>query len=369
MTRLMVVGGGYSGVVAAKLAAKWTDATVILINDNDRFVERVRLHQLVAGQTLRDLPLRDLLAGTGVELVVDRVKAIDPEAKQLHLALEKEPVSYDILVYAVGSLADLDSVPGAAEHAYSVATYDQATRLRDHLVDARSVTVVGGGLTGIETAAELAESRPDLKVRLVTNGVLGETLSRRGQRHLRRTLSRLGVEVRENARVTEVRADGVVLADDHHLPADTVIWTAGFRVPTLARDAGLAVDHRGRMVVDETLRSVSHPDVYGVGDAAAIRRPDGLELRMACATGMPTAQQAMRALADRLAGRTPRPVRFRYAFQCISLGRRDGLIQFVRFDDSPREVVLTGRLAAVYKEAIVRGTVLVERRPTLPAGW
>src|SRR5690606_23010583 len=125
MTRLMVVGGGYSGVVAAKLAAKWTDATVTRINDNDRFVERVRLHQLVAGQQLRDLPLRDLLDGSGVELVVDQVKAIDPEAKKLHLALEKEPVSYDILVYAAGSLADLDSVPGAAEHAYSVATYDQ----------------------------------------------------------------------------------------------------------------------------------------------------------------------------------------------------------------------------------------------------
>jgi hypothetical protein len=72
-------------------------------------------------------------------------------------------------------------------------------------------------------------------------------------------------------------------------------------------------------------------------------------------------------MAAELAGREPRPLRFRYVSQCISLGRRDGLVQFVHADDTPREAVLTGRLAALYKEAIVRGTVLFERHPTLPA--
>lgn len=271
MPRLVVVGGGYAGVVAAKLAAKWTDATVTLVNASDRFVERVRLHQLVAGQKLRDLPLRELLDGTGVELVVDRVTAIDPKAKALHLALASQPMAYDFLVYATGSQADLDSVPGVAEHAYFVATFDQATRLRDRLVAAHSVTVVGGGLSGVETAAELAASRPHLKVRLVTEGALGHALSRRGQQHLQRALSRLDVEVRENARVAQVRADGVVLADDQHLHADTVVWTAGFRVSPLARDAGFTVDDRGRMVVDETSRSVSHP--RGLRCRRRCRRP------------------------------------------------------------------------------------------------
>ncbi|MDT7750984.1 MAG: hypothetical protein QOD96_4646 [Pseudonocardiales bacterium] len=388
-TRIVVVGAGYAGLAAAKLAARWTGAEVTLVNAGDRFVERVRLHQLAAGQPLRDLPLAGLLRGTGVRLVVDRVTGIDAATRTVRLG-ERE-LGYDRLVYAAGSQADLDSVPGAARYAYPLASYPEASRLRAHLADSGdggTVAVVGGGLTGIEAAAELAETLPRLKVRLVTGGVLGEALSLRGRRYLWRTFERLGVDVRECARVAEVRADGLLLAGggdsapgdsprgdrvpgtgagSDHVAAATVVWTAGFRVSDLARRAGLAVDGAGRMIVDQTLRSVSHPEVSGVGDAAAIRRADGLELRMACATGLPSAQQAVRAMAAELAGREPRPLRYRYLNQCISLGRRDGLVQFVHADDTPREAVLTGRLAALYKEAIVRGTVLFERHPTLPA--
>ncbi|GAA4616031.1 NAD(P)/FAD-dependent oxidoreductase [Saccharopolyspora hordei] len=362
--RIVVVGAGYAGLVAAKLAARWTPARVTLINPRDRFVERVRLHQLAAGQRLRDLPLADLLRGSGVELVVDRVTEIDPGARTVRLAGTSREVHYDRLVHAVGSAADR-TVRGA-EHTFSVATHDDALRLHQRLATAEVVAVVGGGLTGIEAAAELAESNPALKVRLVTKGELGAGLSERGREHLRRAFARLGVELREGADVREVRPDGVLLADGAHVAADTVVWATGFRVPDLAQRAGLAVDEDGRVVVDDEFRSVSHPEVTAVGDAAAGRTRTGLELRMACATGFPSAQHAVRAIADRLAGREPRPLRFRYLNQCISLGRADGLVQFVHTDDSPRGAVLTGRLAALYKEAIVRGTIAVERHPTLP---
>jgi NADH dehydrogenase FAD-containing subunit len=149
--------------------------------------------------------------------------------------------------------------------------------------------------------------------------------------------------------------------------ADTVVWAAGFCVPDLARDAGFAVDERGRMVVDPALRSVSHPEVYAIGDAAVMRRQDGQELRMACATGLPAARHAARAVRDGLGGRAPNPFRFRYVNQCISLGRRNALVQYVRADDSPVEFVLTGRLAALYKEVIVRGALTAQRHPALVA--
>ncbi|MBB5157979.1 NAD(P)/FAD-dependent oxidoreductase [Saccharopolyspora phatthalungensis] len=367
--RIVVVGAGYAGLAAAKLAARWTEAAVTLVNAGDRFVERVRLHQLATGQTLRDLRLADLVERTGVKLVVGRVTAIDAEQRVVRLASSPKVVHYDLLVYALGSAADMESVPGVAEHAYTVATADEALRLRQRLGDSHVVAVVGGGLTGIEAAAELAEAHPGLKVRFVNAGALGAGLSQRGREYLRRTFDRLGVEVREQARVSEVRADGPVLADGEHLAADTVVWTAGFKVPELARAAGFAADDHGRLIVDDMLRSVSHPEVTGVGDAAAVRMRSGQELRMACATGLPSTQHAMRAIADRLAGRTPRPLRFRYLNQCISLGRRDALIQFVHADDSPRESVLTGRKAALYKEAIVRGTVLFERHPVIPTSF
>ncbi|WP_367136291.1 NAD(P)/FAD-dependent oxidoreductase [Saccharothrix sp. HUAS TT1] len=363
---VVVIGAGYAGLVAAKVAARSTGAGVTLVNARDRFVERVRLHQLAAGQPLRDLPLADLVRGAGVELVVDRVTDIDLRAREVRLT--GGALAYDRLVYALGSHADLDAVPGAAEHAHAVSTQEDAEKLARALRHARAVVVMGGGLTGIEAAAELAESRPDLDVRLVTAGGFGADLSAKGRAHLHRVFDRLGVGVRDHAEVTEVRADGLVLAGGEHVAADAVVWTAGFRVPDLAARAGLAVDDRGRVLVDHTLTSVSHPEVLAVGDAAAITRPDGLELRMACATGLPTAQRAARGLAKRLAGGEPGPIGFRYRVRCISLGRRDGLIQFVDADDRPRERVLTGRAAARVKELVVRGTVLIERHPALPAG-
>lgn len=365
MTDIVVIGAGYAGLAAAKLAARWTGAKVTLVNERDRFVERVRLHQLAAGQTLRDLPLVDLLRGTGVELVVDRVTAIDPEARKVRL--RDSALSYDKLIYALGSHADLDAVPGVREHAQTVTTLEEAERLRLALADARVVAVAGGGLTGIEAAAELAESHPRLEVHLVTAGALGAGLSPAARAHLEKVFTRLGVVVHEQSRITSVDARGLALADGR-VDADTVVWTAGFTVPDLARSAGFEVDAQGRMIVDDTLTSVSHPDVVAVGDAAAMHRPDGQEIRMACATGLPTTQRAVRALADKLRGRTPKPFRFSYINQCVSLGRRDGLIQFVRSDDSPRDMVLTGRWAARYKEAVVKFTIAFQRHPTLPAG-
>jgi NADH dehydrogenase FAD-containing subunit len=367
-TRIVVLGAGYSGQPAARLLARAKDISVTLVNERDRFVERVRLHQLAAGEKLRERPLSELLKGTGVRLVVDRVAAIDPDAKTVVLA-SGDVLPYDTVVYALGSRMGGGAVPGVAEHAHTVATQEDAARLRARLSDGGVVTVVGGGLTGIEAATELAEQYPALKVRLVTDGVFGAALSQKGRRHLKRTFDRLGIELREQAPVAEVRADGVVLADGEHIGSDVLVWTIGFTVPRLAAEAGLAVDEHGRLLVDDTGRSTSHPDVYGVGDAAAMHMPGGQELRMACATAMPVAQQAVRAILARRDGRPVKPFRFRYVNQCISLGRRDGLIQFVNRYDEPVETVLTGRLAALYKETVVRSAYQVQRHPSMPTSF
>lgn len=365
MTNIVVLGGGYSGLLAARLLARQANTKVTLVNAGDRFVERVRLHQLASGQSPRDLPLAEMLGDSGVELINDRVTAIEADGRTVRLATEPRTVDYDFLFYALGSQADFDSVPGVVDHAYTVTDADHATRLRERLGLGGVVAVVGGGLTGIETAAELAESHPELTVRLVTGDDFGGALSDRGRRHLRHAFARLHIETRDRARVCEVRADGLRLADGEHVDADTVVWTTGFRVPPLARQAGFAVDANDRMVVDDTLCSVSHPNVYGIGDAAAIHGVDGQECRMACAVAVPASARAVGAFIDRLAGRQPKPLRFRFYGQCISLGRRDGLVQLLRADDSPIDAVVTGRLAALVKEAIVRGTVLTQRHPVL----
>lgn len=143
--RVAVLGAGYAGVTAAKLIPKKSNAAVTLINDHDRFQERMRNHQLATGQRLRDVPLRDLLKHTRIRLVIDRVTRIDPEARQVELASEAEPVGYDTLIYALGSHADQDAVPGAAEHATAVATAEHAQQLRDRVSSAGTIAVVGAG--------------------------------------------------------------------------------------------------------------------------------------------------------------------------------------------------------------------------------
>jgi NADH:ubiquinone reductase (H+-translocating) len=350
---IVVLGAGYIGLTAAKLLAR--RATVTLVNNRERFVERMRNHQLATGQRLRDVPLRDLVRGSGVRLLVDHVTRIDPAQRHVELASGAEPIGYDLLVYALGSHADLDAVPGAAEHATAVADAERAARLHDRMRTASTVAVVGGGLTGIEAATELAETYPDRTVRLVTGGTLGPALSERGQDHLYRTFDRLGIRLHEHARVAKVAGDGLLLDDGERVGADVVVWTTGFRVPNLAREAGLAVGDNGRMLVDGTMRSVSHPDVYAVGDAAAAHNPDGRELRMGCGPGGFGAACAVRAIGDRLAGRTPRQLRVGFDGQCISLGRKDGLVQYVRSDGSLFGPMFTGRPAAMVKESIVRG--------------
>lgn len=363
---IVVLGAGYAGLAAAKGAARKLrrkDVRITLVNAVGHFVERVRLHQLAAGQHLKGLPLSGLLAGTGIELVVARVTTIDAGTRTVRLDSAPYAVEYDTLVYALGSAADTAAVPGAAEHASTVATYEDAARLRERTADAQgSLVVAGAGLTGIEAATELAEAHPALKVRLVTGGELGAGLSERGRRYLRRALHLRGVELREHTRVGEVAAHGLVLADGGEIPADAVVWAAGFRVPDLAREAGFAVDAHGLITVDGTLRSVSHPEVYAAGDAAAAYGPGGSASRMSCQTGLPMGMYVAGSATAALTGRTPEPLRLRYVWQNISLGRRDGLTQFTRADDSPVGAVLTGRASARFKEAITRGTVPALRR-------
>ncbi|MFE1461516.1 MULTISPECIES: NAD(P)/FAD-dependent oxidoreductase [Streptomyces] len=361
--RIIVLGGGYTGAFAAGRLARrlhGDDVTVTLVNAEPDFVERVRMHQLAVGQELRPRPFADLFRGTGVDLRIARVTAVDADRKTVAVkdADGTEELAYDTLVYALGSGWDDQGVPGVAEHAYELASRPGALRLRERLaaLDAGApVVVVGGGLTGVEAVTEIAEARPDLDVSLVVRGGLGDWLSDKGRRHLRKVVGRLGITVHEDTTATEVGPDRVTTADGTVLPAAVTVWTTGFAVHPIALATTLEVGDRGQIVVDGTMRSVSHPDVYAIGDAALARGVGGKPLRMSCASGGFTAWQAADAIVARLTGGKLPKVPLRYFNQCVSLGRRQGLIQYVTGDDRPVRAVLTGRIAAFYKELICKG--------------
>lgn len=373
--RIIVLGAGYAGATAAGRLAKRLrreDVAITLVNAEPDFVERVRMHQLAVGQDLRPRPFGEMFAGTGVELRLAEVTGIDVDRKTVSImeanSAEEQDLTYDSLVYALGSSWNTQGVPGTAEHAHEIAGRPGALRLRERLarLDAgQPVVVVGGGLTGLEAATEIAEARPDLDVALAARGGLGDWLSPKGSLHLRKVCDKLGITVHDNTAVTGVGADCVATSDGTSIPAAVTVWTTGFAVHPIAKATTLEVSDTGQIVVDGTMRSVSHPDVYAVGDAAMAMGPGDKPLRMSCASGTPAAWQAADTIAARLTGGKLPNTPLRYFNQCISLGRKEGVIQYVTADDRSVRAALTGRLAAVYKELVCKGAAWGVANPTL----
>lgn len=309
--RILILGGGYAGTLAAVRIAR-RGIPVTLVDAKDGLVERIRLHQVLAGDDVPLIPFAKLFRKLPVDVVRTRVTSIDRARKRV--VTTDGVLEYDRLIYALGSTNETID-PGKVRAA-------------------KKVAIVGAGLTGIETAAELAERHPHLDVTLIDSGRLGAQLSDRAALYLREWFASHGVTIVENTRVETV-------------DADLVLWCDAFRVSDIARNAGLQVNARRQIVVDEQLRS-SDPAIYAVGDAAAYR-----DVRMGCVSAMPMGAYA----ADAITGHAKEPFRFAFGIKCISLGRTGGIIQMLHADDSPKDSFISGRPAAWIKELICRFTI------------
>ncbi|HEY3514684.1 FAD-dependent oxidoreductase [Kribbella sp. NPDC051137] len=347
--KVVVLGGGYAGTLAANRLRSRTDVDVTLVNPRPRFVERIRLHQYVArtGDVTIDY---GTLLGHGIDLVVDSATRIDAGARAVELA-SGATLDYDYLIYAVGSRA---TTP-VSEHAFDIAEYETAERVRARLDDLprdAPIIVVGGGFTGIETAAELAGR--GRTVRLICGGSLAPTLSTKGRRYVARWLAEHDVDVLEHQPVTKVRADQIALENGIVQGSALTIWTAGFGVPQLAAASGLRTDRAGRLLTDETLTSVDDDRILAAGDAVA---PSGQPLRMSTYAAGPLGAQAADTVLSRIAGTEPAPLELRFSGACISLGREAGIRQLARKDDTAVNLFIPGRLGARVKEKTCRFVV------------
>ncbi|MEU8176420.1 FAD-dependent oxidoreductase [Microbispora hainanensis] len=354
--RVVILGAGYAGLSAAiQLGSRvkpGDNVRVTLVNAQERFTERLRLHMTASGQRVAELSIPELLEGTAAHFERGWVTAVDVNAKTVRIDDERV-LPYDTLVYALGGVADTATVPGAEDHAYTLNSAQDAEVLADRLsrLGSGTVVVVGSGLTGVESAAEIAERHPELCVVLLGRGEPGAAMNPKARAYVRAALDRLKVEVRSGAEVVKVLPGTVELAGGESVAADAVLWTSGTRVSPLASAAGLTVDDHGRVVTDAALRSVSHPEVYAVGDAAAIRQGYGV-MHGTCQGGMPTGVHAALSILRELKGKRPKPFRFGYYHTPVSLGRNDAVVQFTHPDDSPRRLYLTGRIAMRYKETV-----------------
>jgi NADH dehydrogenase FAD-containing subunit len=362
-------------------------AEVVLVNADDVFVERIRLHQRAVGESLRSWSISTILAGTSVRFERACVERIDRDRHVVET--DRGTLAYDRLVLALGSRTHVDGVSGVRENAYTLDAAAVCPRGAHALERALAslvapsvrrphVVICGGGLLGVEVVTELVERFPAIRATLVTASAIGTDLSPKGEKYLRAALARRQIEVLENRPVRRVGDGMLETGEGKQLGFDVCIWTGGFVGSPLARDAGLAVNDRGQVFVDAYLRSTSDSTVYAVGDMATQSNPLGAALYMSCKCAVPTGLCAGDNTVASVLGRPQRPFKFDSSGLPISLGRADGIMDTRRNDGTLRNIPLTGRLGAWAKEAITGSPLTlfrVERwlsgrssAPTLPSG-
>lgn len=379
VAKIVVIGAGYAGLATAmRLSRLKGRVAVTVIDANAAFHERIRFQQHAAGQPLTGFPYEEVFRPKGISFVQGQVINILPDAHEVvvrPLDGELMALSYDYLVYALGSSTDLSAMESGQEYVLTLDCVDSASRIHEVVSDVAQprLLVVGGGLTGIETAAELAESLPQAHIALAMSMPWQASsdpgrFSRRAVDYLYRFFERRNVDVLNEAAVQRLEKGRAMLSGGAWQHVDACIWTCGFKSPTLAADAGIEVNTAGQIVTDSYLRSVSHPDIIAVGDAACVTTTDGGRCRMGCATGLAMAASAFQTLKALLDHRSPVEFRFVYLFRNICLGREDGLIQFVDKRDRPRDLIWTGKAAVRWKDYICRSTLAMAglKAPSVP---
>jgi NADH dehydrogenase FAD-containing subunit len=352
---IAILGAGYSGLMAAlRLRRYKRRLRIALVNADDRFVERVRLQESVATEVApRISSISAFVAVTGIEFICANVISLDPVARRVRLAVKsgERDITFSEAIYALGSGVAVDDVPGVDTHAYRLdpgrgprSAAALRLRLEKQAGQPIRVVVVGGAETGIEAAGEIKTAWPRADVTVITRSRCGDFKGPRVEKALRAELQRLGITAVDGQVVAEVRPNEILTETGQSFACDVCVWSGGLRSSAIAHDAGLATDPRGRVWVDPVLRSVSHPRVLAVGDAAHPIAPTGAPYRLSAFVALASGAHAADVVLARLAQRKPRPFCFSTFGQGVSIGRAG--VGFPTYpNDEQTLFILRGRTA------------------------
>jgi NADH dehydrogenase len=366
---IIVVGGGAAGLeLVTKLGdtlGKRGQARMTLVEKSRTHIWKPLLHAIAAGGLRRSQHELNYLAQARWHHFTCRLGALsglDREKREIRIAATTDDEGrevtpprtfpYDTLVIAVGSVTNDFGTPGAAEFAVPLETPEQATRFNKRMVNAclranaqpepvrpgqLHVAIIGAGATGTELAAELHRTvrevvaygmtrlDPERDVKIILIEAAPRILPALPERMSVATtelLTGLNVSVRTNAKVSEVRADGVVLSDGEFIPSELVVWSAGVKGPDFLRDLGLEVNRINQLVVEPTLQTTRDSNIFAIGDCAAVPRegfPQGVPPRAQAAHQM--ASHMLEQINRRLDGQKLQPFVYRDFGSLVSLGR------------------------------------------------
>jgi NADH:ubiquinone reductase (H+-translocating) len=352
---VVILGAGYAGLMAAlRLNRKRDTLRIALINASDRFLERVRLQEsIVTEVTPRISSISAFLAESNIEFICGAVASFDADRRSVRVIsdAQAQQIMFDQAIYALGSRVDIDSVPGAAEHAYRLEAAEGSrspsalrARLQENAGRPIRVVTVGGAETAVEVAGEIKTAWPNIEMTMVCSSRCGNIKGARVEAAIRGELSRLGVWMIDQTTVTEVRSADLVTDEGRSIPFDICVWSGGLRSPPVASTAGLATDTKGRIWVDPNLRSISHPHIIAVGDAAHPVAPTGAPYRLSAFAAITTGAYAADVIHAHRAKRQVEPFSFSTFGQGIAIGR--GGVGFPSYpDDKQRWFILTGQTA------------------------
>lgn len=417
---MVVAGGGAGGL---ELVTKLGDtlgrsgrATVTLVERSRTHLWKPLLHAVAAGSLRRSQHELNYLAQAHWHNFIYRygeVIGIDREAKELKLAemLDEEgrqitpatSVPYDTLIMAIGSVTNDFGTPGAAQFAVPLETPEQASRFNRRIVNAclrantqpegprpgqLHVAIIGAGATGTELAAELHHTvrdvvgygmdriNPARDIHIVLIEAAPRILPALPERIADATMEllvALGVEVRTNARVAEVRADGVVLSSGELIPSELVVWSAGVKAPDFLADfGGLEVNRINQLLVTPSLRTTRDPHIFAIGDCSSCPRegyPTPVPPRAQAAHQMAT--HIIRHIDAVMHGQPIPPFEYRDFGSLVSLGKYSAVGNVMGYAVG-RSMFIEGMMArlmyrALYKmhEAALHGRSTVFWRAVL----
>lgn len=363
--RVVVLGAGFGGLAVTK-GLRDVPVDVVLVDANNFHTFQPLLYQ-VATAGLDDDNVAYAVRGIfrrqrNVAVRMARVTDVDLDGRRLGLD-RGEPLEYDTLVLSAGAVSNDFGVPGVAEHGFPLKSLDHALDLRTHVLDrfeqvavrpelladgALDVVVCGGGPTGVETAGSLMELyervlEPDFRDLAVRRAriVLVEAgprllpgFSEASSARAASTLSELGVEVRCGVGVTCAEPTRVHLSDATVVNAHTLVWAAGVKASPLAATLGVPLERGGRIVVADDLTVPGHPEVFAIGDIAAVRDAHGALLPQVAQPAIQGGRYVAKRIAERIAadaGAAPVPLEpFRYVDRgaMATIGRNDAVAEF-----------------------------------------
>ena len=360
---VVILGAGYAGLMAAlRLGRKKHDLRIALINASDQFLERVRLQESIVAEVKPRIPsISAFLAGSNIEFICGSIVSLDPNRGCVRIASNgaDQEIAFERAIYALGSRVDVESVPGAAEHAYRLEAVEGPrspsalrARLRENGNRPIRVIAVGGAETSVEVAGEIKTAWPKVDMTMISRSRCGDFKGARVENAIRAELARLDVRMIDQETITEVRAAEVVMATGQVLPFDICIWSGGLRSAPIANAAGLATDPQGRIWVDPNLRSISNPNIFAVGDAAHPMAPTGAPYRISAFVALSTGAYVADAILAEGTKRQPDPFSFSTYGQGIAIGR--GGVGFFSYpDDKQRWFIVTGGPARVIRNFFV----------------